>query len=780
MTSSTRIKNRTSPNILRAIEALEKLNPVRADDYKGWIDAGMILHSVDQSEEMLGRWIEWSNQSNKHRGPDECAAKWTTFNPDGGLGLGTLILCAEEDVANNGQLSHRKKVERKVRPAPEKENVIDWRKRNSSYVNDLKRNRAGAWAKRLGIEPVILQNYRCGFGSLESSLTCAERDPSGKITAIVHRHQDGRKIPEKGGTRGLIFRRGKIPADIATAICCEGLTSTLAVASLLMDRDIVVFGRPSISAKKELVVEYANRLSPKLFVIVADRGDDKSCKTLADMLIDAGHQVKIIWPPKPHDDVRSWINNNGTRVEFQRMIDEAPVESIDKTAETAEAAERFRLTDLGNGERLVHRHGRNFRYCYPWKRFLVWDGKRWVIDDQGLVNKLATETARSIYNEAAEEEDEVRRQLIAKWAASSEQERKLRAMIELAKFQSDIPVLPSQLNKDVWKFNCKNGTIDLRTGKLHEHRREDLITKIAPIKYDPDAKSPRWRKFLKRIFDDNDNLIDYVCRVLGMSLTGDVREQHLYVAYGSGANGKSVLFDTVIGIMGEYAGSTAPYLMVMRQHDEHPVEIADLFGKRLMVASETERGSQLRIQLIKKLTGDQTIKARRLYENYFEFKATHKLFLVTNNKPKITEDSEAVWRRIRLIPFTVTIPKDERDPKLLRKLRKEKAGIFAALVRACLEWKHGGLQDSKEVEKATESYRTESDSFKSFISEKCKLGSKVKKSRTGVLRSRYISFCSDRGREPLTLHEWYGRLLDVGCVNTKHRGYRVWKGIESV
>lgn len=376
-------------------------------------------------------------------------------------------------------------------------------------------------------------------------------------------------------------------------------------------------------------------------------------------------------------------------------------------------------TDLGNAERFAHRFSDRLRYCHDTGKWLVWDGRRWREDNEGSAMRFAALTARGILSEAQTGEHNPDRGPLAKWAIESESRSRLEAMIALAKSRPELVVRVDALDADPWLLNVKNGTIDLRSGGIRPHDRADLITKLAPTTYDPDAECPRFLMFVDRIFARHADLIAFVQRWLGHCLTGDIREPLLPVFHGVGANGKSVLVETMLGIMGDYGGSAPPYLLTESKQHEHPTEIADLRGRRFVPASETEEGSALKMQLVKRLTGDQTLKGRFMRQDYFEFPRTHKHVLVTNNKPRVREDSEAVWRRLRLVPFDVVIPEQERDRDLLRKLRNEWPGILSWLVQGCLDWQREGLREPAAVVAATTVYRQGENAVGRFLDEAC-------------------------------------------------------------
>jgi putative DNA primase/helicase len=372
-------------------------------------------------------------------------------------------------------------------------------------------------------------------------------------------------------------------------------------------------------------------------------------------------------------------------------------------------------TDLGNAERLLDRHGEDLKYVHAWGRYLVYDGQRYEPDQCDAVKAKATETVRNIYHEAGDALDEGERKALGSHAKKSEAQRGIEAMLSLA--QHMVAVKPKDLDADPWTLNVLNGTVDLKTGELLPHSRADLITKLAPVEYDPDAKAPVFEAFLEKVLP-SEALRKFVQRAIGYSLTGDISEQSLFFLHGSGANGKTTLMNVVLGLTGEYGKQAAPDLLVAKR-GSHPTELADLFGARFVASTEVEDGARFAESLVKQLTGGDRIKARFMRQDFWEFDPTHKVWLSANHKPAVKGTDHAIWRRIKLIPFGVTIPKAEQDPRLPEKLQEELPGILAWAVRGCLEWARGGLGEPKEVTQATESYRAEQDVLAAFIEECC-------------------------------------------------------------
>ncbi len=455
----------------------------------------------------------------------------------------------------------------------------------------------------------------------------------------------------------------------------------------------------------------------------------------------------------------------------------------DPTAEVREdpVSPRFlpaeHLTDLGNARRFVTMHRGNVRFCYPWGRWFVWTSTHWAVDDTGEIYRCAKETVRGIYREADQCEDESRRPALAKHAAKCESEGKLNAMLAMAQSEPGIPVLPDDLDRDPWLLNVLNGTLDLRTGQLRPHRREDLITKCIPVPYDPQAQCPRWCAFLDRIFEAKQELIAYVQRAIGYSLTGDTSEHCIFMLHGPGENGKSTQLQTLLGLLDAYAKKTPTETLMVRRGESIPNDVARLRGARLVVAVEAEAGRRLAEAMVKEVTGGDTIAARFMRQEWFEFVPQFKIWLATNHKPRIIGTDRAIWRRIRLIPFTVIIPKAEQDRQLGEKLQEEWPGILAWAVRGCLDWLAHGLGEPKEVTRATEEYRAEQDVLGAFLEECCYQKTEAV-ALAKDLYAAYRRWCESNG-ERYTSQQDFGRRLGErqftpgkGTANVS-----VWRGI---
>ena len=443
------------------------------------------------------------------------------------------------------------------------------------------------------------------------------------------------------------------------------------------------------------------------------------------------------------------------------------------------------LTDLGNAERFADRNIGRALYCYPWGYWLVWDGRRWIQDDSGATEALAKLTVRQTYVEAAGTRVETERKALGKWALASETRYRIKAMLELA--QSELAVTPKVLDANPLQLNVLNGTLDLTTGNLRPHHPGDLLTKLAPVSYDPDARYPLWDRFLAETTDDDPDLIRFLARCVGYSLTGNTSEEKLFFVHGPAAAGKSSFLEAVKAILGDYSTTADFETFLARSYVGGPrPDIARLAGIRMVASVEVAEGRRLAEGLVKLLTGGDTVTARFLYHGEFEFLPQFKLWLSANAAPVAKHDDLALWRRILKLPFDHTIPEDKRDPSVKARLKDpEMAGpaILAWAVQGCMDWQAIGLAIPERVEQATESYRLSQDPLREFIEECCVLDLDAWMSAT-ELRGAYEAWGRENGISEKALVQgkrWGEGMRARGCEQVRQyvgeRQVRGWKGI---
>jgi putative DNA primase/helicase len=513
------------------------------------------------------------------------------------------------------------------------------------------------------------------------------------------------------------------------------------------------------------------------------------------------------WDTRHFGDGRTYgqatlANSLGSRDDGARLY-------IQKTAPTRQllrSDQDLPWSDQTNAEMLVRLYGKDMRYCHPWKKWMTWNSICWEVDQTGAAMRHAKETIKRLAQEAATriehlhtlsvEEQEKTLQLV-KHVKSSLFARRLQDLLILAASEAGIPILPADLDQHPMLLPCLNGTVDLTTGLCRPHQRGDLLTKHIPVVYDPAATCPQWEAFLWQIMGGSvpseglsessealeelqqaneraHRLTKFLQRVVGYALTGDVTEQALFILWGSGSNGKSTFLNTLMAMLGAYAIKAVPDLLMVKKNDTHPTERADLFGCRLVAAIETEKGRSLSEVLVKEMTGGDPIRARRMREDFWEFFPTHKVLLATNHKPVIRGTDHAIWRRIRLIPFTITIPDEKQDKGLMEKLSKEFPGILAWAIEGCLEWQREGLGLPDEVEAATEDYRSEMDVLGDFLETYCHQGPNYR-IKVGELWKAYQRWCDETGESPGTQKQLGQQLQERGFVGDRGTNGTRWR-----
>jgi putative DNA primase/helicase len=436
------------------------------------------------------------------------------------------------------------------------------------------------------------------------------------------------------------------------------------------------------------------------------------------------------------------------------------------------------LTDSGNGERLVKQHGRNIRFCVELKSWFTWDDKRWKRDMNGRIHRMAKETARTLYMAALTITDQEARTRMEAFARASESAAKIRAMLECGRNEPNISVSANDFDRDPWSLNCQNGTLDLRSGELRQHSRTDLITKMCAVSYDPKAECPLFLRFLNEILNGNAELIAYVRRAVGYSLTGDVSEKALFCFVGDGNNGKTTLLEVLRYVLGDYAGQVMIESLLsnnMFHRSTALADLADLQGARLVTTSEADEGVSLAEATIKQLTGMGQMKTCRKYENPVTFSPDFKLFMDSNHKPTVRGTDAAIWNRLKLIPFIVTIAPDEIDKTLLGKLKREAKGILRWAVEGCLEWQSCGLMEPPQVTESVNGWKADSDPFAGFFETRCEL----KSTATVAASSLWDAFKrhAEAADVIASQRQFIDQLRRLGCEPGRTKDQRYWTGI---
>lgn len=433
------------------------------------------------------------------------------------------------------------------------------------------------------------------------------------------------------------------------------------------------------------------------------------------------------------------------------------------TGDAAEVVEdkpkkKFRLTELGNAERIAHEYGHVIKYVSD-MGWLIWDGKRWKLDTKKEIERITAKVLRSLYK--SEDESET------KWARMCE-----RRNIRMNSIKDLMPLVPGErqdFDRHKYLLNVENGIVDLQTGKLQPHDRELGLTKITNVSFDEKAKCPEWLNFLEQIFQGDKELIEYMQRLIGYSLTGEITEQIMVFMIGGGSNGKSTFINTIKDLMGEYGKQAKSDTFIKKKETGANNDIARLVGARFVSAIESEDGEQLSESFVKQITGGEPVLARFLRQEYFEFVPEFKVFFTTNHKPVIKGVDEGIWRRVRLVPFNLQLPKEKRDKKLPEKLSLEMSGILNWAIEGCLKWQQSGLNDPAIVMKATGDYKEEMDILGPFLFERCYIAENQKISAK-ELYEVYSNWCFQNGEFALKNRAFYRALETKGLKKERGAG----------
>ncbi len=460
----------------------------------------------------------------------------------------------------------------------------------------------------------------------------------------------------------------------------------------------------------------------------------------------------------------------------------AMVRQYEGQAPTTEEREQFHLTDSGNARRLASQFGDRIRYSPERKMWLIWSGKAWEWDMGGIrIGRLAKKVNLNIYHEAGDISDDDYRKDLVKHARETERQVRLDAMIKSTENEPGIAIMLAELDANHWLLNVNNGTIDLKTGAVKRHAPTDLITELLPIDYDPEASSAEWDTFLLRIFAGDPDLIAYIQRGMGYSITGDQSEQVFFFCYGRGFNGKSTLLNSCRLVMGNYATQVPPTaFMVDKTKRGGPDEaISSLKNKRLVCSTELEDGQRLSVSLVKRMTGGEPLWCEHKFERGFNFQPTHKLWLSGNHEPVITDTTNSIWYRLKKIPFTIEIPEDERQKGYAEKLAAEHApAILAWLVKGCVEWvKLGGLGEPEAVKQAVAEYRDQQDILHDYLMERCLFKKSESIDQKG-LYADYKKWAEDNDVNAIGKLNFRARIQEKGAISdygNKH--VAVWRGI---
>ena len=435
------------------------------------------------------------------------------------------------------------------------------------------------------------------------------------------------------------------------------------------------------------------------------------------------------------------------------------------------------LTDAGNGKRLIRHFGEDLRFVPEAGKWLMYSNGRWEWDNDGGINRLAKETTRIMLDEGKNNTDDDQRQRLIKHALASENCSRLKAMIDLAATEQEAVLHQSELDRNRDLLSIANGVLNLKNSEFRLGKREDYLTKKSNVVLTKSINTcPVWLRFLEKVMGGVPELIKYLQRAMGYSLTGHTSEQCLFFLYGTGANGKTTFLTVMQELMGDYCMAIDPETIMLNSNSGGATpELARLMGARVVISNEIEEGKRLAENRIKQMTGGDTMIARHLYREPFEFRPEFKIFMAGNHKPAIKGTDHAIWRRIHLVPFTVTIPEEEKDPQLTEKLKAELPGILQWTVKGAKEWHRQGLNPPNQVKAAVADYRDEMDTLGHWLEERCTFDSKCK-TESSTLYQSYHAWCGVNGHFPQSQTRLGTALGDRGLKKTKV-GKISWEGI---
>ena len=672
---------------------------------------------------------------------------------------------------------------------------------------DLRGTPAQAYLKKRGITgcPPHQFMFRPNKKGNGGSLVCIARNAAGEVKAVqsIYINENGEKANFSVKKRTNGFPGGnpliiKARTDGGPRLITEGPEDGLTLAQCTKYEVWIGFGL-NFFEKMRLPDDGKDNI----IVRDNDAPDSKPDQSMAKILahfIDAGvKRLKCARPPLDIKDSNDLLRAKGPEAVAEMVRNAQPVEDARNVEETEDAppppeyfepadyseyednpaiTEEDRLfeelaylprTDVGNAKRIVKRWGRIVKFA-PGIGWLIYNKGTWEKKHADLrVINMAKATAVDIAKEQQYVEEHQKNGIRA-WAKKSQEGGRISYMIKLA--QPDLVISAEKLDKDKQLFNCANGVVNLRTGLLLPHSTEYYCTNHSDVEFDLNAGCPLWTKFLNSIFEGNSELISFVQRSVGYSLTGETKEQCIFVLYGNGSNGKSTFLDVIQSVLNTYHTKTRAeaFMNTGKTSDANPF-LAMLRSSRMATASETDENKPLDESTIKEVTGERTITVRSLHKDPFQFRPQFKLWLATNHKPEIRGTDEGIWRRIMLIPFNAKFYNAEdpnapiegpfKDKDMLEKLEAEAKGILAWAVRGAVAWNKNGLQVPDEVREATEDYRTEMDVIGAFLEENTERGDR-KKVACSILYENYKHWCTDAGCCAFSKSKFGRRLYERG------------------
>lgn len=504
---------------------------------------------------------------------------------------------------------------------------------------------------------------------------------------------------------------------------------------------------------------------------------------IAIELKNIANNIKIVELPdlSKKEDITDWLEYGNDIYDLQALV-----KRTDEFIEfKGNIIYDYNWSDVGNAERLISLHGKDIKFNVNSGKWYVWNGVNWELDNSFKVENLYRTVLRRFQNAIPNiniSDDEIatkKQQEKAKsFVLRNETDGKIKSVLNQAKTFKGINFMES--DKDDYLFNTPNGTINLRDLSQKKHDRKDLITQCSNYSFNRENdKCPNWIAFLNRIFCGDQELINYVQKAVGYSLTGDMSEQCLFMLWGGGANGKSTFVKALEDIMGSYAATIkGETLMEKNGQDGARGDLARLTNKRVVIASELQEGQVFNEPLLKVLSAGETLPVRFMYQEEFMLKPKFKLWIMTNKKPKVKGNDHGIWRRWRMIPFKYKFTEKEKDPNFYEeKLKPELEGILLWAITGYQMWKEQGFEAPKEVMEAVEDYKMDMDQVARFIEDCCKVGEGYECTGSAMY-DEYINWCIAEGENyKMTNHKLARDLKEKGFVNKRDMNGKKWIGI---
>ena len=436
-------------------------------------------------------------------------------------------------------------------------------------------------------------------------------------------------------------------------------------------------------------------------------------------------------------------------------------------------AKSLLFSEIKLSEQFIGRYGKSILFCYTTATWYIWRSGRWIEDKNGLIHELV----KAFIKISIKQSVSSTRKNSSKVAMSISTYAKIRNILKLAMTNHKVSVSSSRFDLDPMTINVINGVINLRNGELSRNRKCDLITKQACITFDPSKSCPNWLYFLQQTMSNDNDLINYLQRAVGYSLTGSLEEQALFYAYGTGANGKSTFLNIIRLLLGEYSENT-PFdtFLAGRMTGAVRDDLARLRGIRFLTTVEVEPGKTLSESTIKTATGGDPITCRFLYGKYFTYTPQFKIWMAANTMVNVRGTDHGIWRRIHLIPFNNTIAPEEQDKHLYEKLTNEMSGIFNWALEGCIEWQRQGLNPPDVVVNATDKYRASQDPLADFLREMCTLSDNYSVTKK-LAYETYSQWCENNHEKPLKKRA-FGELLRARNIGEDKTGIgHIWTRI---